>query len=292
MKLVFAILACLSATLSTLLAQSLSVELVVPQEQYLPGESLVVKVRITNFTGQTLVLGKDDAWLSFSVEDSRRIAVGRQGTVPVRGEFTLEPAMTATKSVEIAPYFGILQRGRYYVSAVLTVPELRQALKTKSTAFDIIQGSSLWEQEFGVPGTGKEPGTLPEIRRYSLVQTLHSKVIQLYFSLTDSRKGQVFRVFPLGQMVSFSNPEPQVDRFGNLHVLYQSSARGFKHCLVSPDGTLLARETHEYSNTRPVLRADKEGRITVTGGTRRFMPTDLPPPPSSTNPPDATALQP
>lgn len=293
MRLAVAALFLLMAALPNLLGQGVSVEVALDQEQFLPGESLVVRVRISNFTGQPLELGKDDTWLSFSVENASRVAVGKRGTVPVKGVFTLEPSTIGTKKVDIAPYFDILPTGRYYVSAILIIPEMRQALQTKAMPFDVIKGSSIWEQEFGVPGTGKEPGSFPEIRRYSLVQTLHSRVIQLYMSLTDSRGGQVFRVYPLGQMVSFSNPEPQLDRFSNLHVLYQSSARLFMHCLINPDGVLLARETYEYSERRPMLRAEEDGRITVAGGTRRISPNDLPPPASSsTSGRDVKAAQP
>ena len=292
MKFAFATLGFLLASLPALHGQSLSVALALDQEQFLPGESLIVKVRITNFTGQTLELGNDDTWLSFSVENGRRIGVPKRGTVPVKGAFTLEPSMTATKKVDISRNFDIVQTGRYYVSATVMLPQWKQVLQTKAVPFDIIKGSSLWEQEFGVPGTGQSPGSLPEIRRYALIQTLHSKVIQLYFTLTDTRQGQVFRTYPLGQMVSFSNPEPQVDRFSNLHVLYQTSGRGFMHCLINPDGILMVRETHEYTASRPVLHSEPDGRIVVTGGVRRVTPTDLPPPVSSTTPLDAKPPQP
>ena len=216
----------------------------------------------------------------------------KTGAVPVKGEFTLEPATTGTKRVDIASCFDLSNPGRYQVSATILMPQWGQALSTKPTAFDIIKGSSIWEQEFGVPGSSKDDGTPPEIRKYALVQTLHSKVLRLYFRLTDSRDQRIFRIFPLGQIVSFSNPEPQVDRFNNLHVLYQTSARGFMHCLVNPDGLLIARETYEYETTRPALRAESDGRISVFGGVRRFSSGDLPPPPSSTDVPNAKPDQP
>ncbi|MFO1501238.1 MAG: hypothetical protein U1G07_23090 [Verrucomicrobiota bacterium] len=292
MKTVIATVSCLLAALSTVCGQGISVALQLEQENYLPGESLPVKVRITNFTGQNLRLGEGEAWLTFSVEDSRHLAVPKRGTVPVGGEFVLEPSTTGTKKVDIAPYFDLTQPGRYQVSATVMVPQWRDPVQAKGISFDIIKGSSLWDQEFGVPGTGKGETSFPEVRRFALVQTLHSKVIRLYFRLTDSKENYVYRVFPLGQMVSFSNPEPQVDKFSNLHVLYQTSGRLFMHCVINPDGVLLARETYEYSSSRPVLHAENDGRITVNGGMRRFMSTDLPPPMSSTQPANAKLPQP
>jgi hypothetical protein len=266
----------LLAAWSTAVGQGLSIEVVLDQEQYLPGETIPLRVRVTNFAGQTLRLGKDENWLSFSVEDARHLAVSKLGTTPVAGEFALEPSMTGIKKADIAPYFELSTPGRYYVSATVTMPEWGQALTTKPVAFDIIKGSSLWEQDFGVPGSS-DAGSRPEIRRYALVQTLHSKALRLYFRLTDSREQRIFKIFQLGQMVSFSNPEPQLDKFSNLHVLYQTAGRSFNHCLINPDGVLLARETYDYSNSRPVLRAEKDGRISVAGGVRRPTSSDLPP---------------
>jgi hypothetical protein len=276
MKTLLAFLSCLAGVLPAL-GQSFSVQLVLEQDQYLAGESLPAKVRVTNFSGRPLRLGQESNWLTFWVEDSQRLEVPKRGPAPVTGEFTLEPSMTGTTKVDLAPCFDLSRSGRYRVTATVNVPELQQTLQSKPVSFDIINGSSIWEQEFGVPGTSRD-GSLPELRRYALIQTLHSKTMKLYFRLTNARQTRILRVYPLGTMVSFSNPQPQLDRFSNLHVLYQTGARLFVHCLINPDGVLLARETFELSNTRPALRAEKDGRVTVVGGTRRPLATDLPPP--------------
>jgi hypothetical protein len=276
MKFVLAMLGCMAAAISVS-GQGFSVQLVLDQDQYLAGEALPVRVRVSNFSGQKLRLGAEADWLTFAVENAQHLDVTRQGTVPVLGEFSLEPSMTGTKKADLAPYFDLSRSGRYYATATVTVPGLKQSLQSKPVPFDIINGSSIWEQEFGVPGTAQGDGT-PELRHYALIQTLHSKTMKLYFRLTDYRENRVFSVFPLGTMPSFGRPEPQLDQFSNLHVLFQTSARLFVHCLVNPDGVLLARESYEITSSRPALRAEKDGRVTVAGGTRRIMPTDLPPP--------------
>jgi hypothetical protein len=277
MKIVLAILGGMAAMASVAVGQGLSVEATPDQEQYLPGETLIVKVRMANYSGQNLPLGKDAAWLSFSLEDARHLPLAKQGPVPVTGEFNIEPSMTATKKVNLAPYYDLTQPGRYYVSATVTVPQWGRSVQSKQVYFDIIAGNNVWEQEFGVPGTAKE-NSAPELRRYALVQTIHSKVPRLYFRLTSAREGQLHRIMLLGPVVSFSNPEPEIDQFSNFHVLYQAAGRTFMHYLFNPDGVLLARETYEYSDSRPVLRAHKDGRITVVGGTRLVQASDLPPP--------------
>lgn len=51
-----------------LVRSQVSVEIEMDQKFFLPHESLVVKVRVTNFSGQALVLGDKANWLTFHVE--------------------------------------------------------------------------------------------------------------------------------------------------------------------------------------------------------------------------------
>jgi hypothetical protein len=278
MKSVLVILGCTLVAGSFARGQGVTATLAFEQEQYLPGETLNLKVRVSNNSGQTLSLGKDPGWLTFSVEDARHYVVNRQGAVPVLGEFTLESSTTGTKKVDLAPYFDLTRPGRYYVTATVNLPQWGQAVQSKAVAFDIIKGSSLWEKEFGVPSSASQSDAAPEVRRYALVQTLYSDRLRLYFRLTDTQENRVFRIFALGPMVSFGNLDAQLDKFSNLHVLYQTGGRIFMHVLINPDGLLIVRENYEYSDRRPVLRSQPDGRIQVEGGTRRVSPTDLPPP--------------
>jgi hypothetical protein len=78
-------------------------------------------------------------------------------------------------------------------------------------------------------------------------------------------------------MLSFSEPEAQMDHFNNLHVLMQTGARGFTYSIISPDGILLVRQMHQYTLSRPVLRGTDDGRIYVAGGERVFTDYDIPP---------------
>lgn len=277
---------------ATGMAQGVSVEVLLDQQYFLPKESLIVKVRVTNYSGQTLRLGNEDDWLTFTIEGRKDYIVSKLAPVPVAGEYTLESSRTGMKAVDLAPYFDLSRPGHYRVTASVKIPQWQREIQSNPQSFDIITGSTLWEQEFGVPQKEPTATERPEIRKYALVQTLHQKQLMLYFRLSDAANNRVDRIFPIGAMVSFSRPEPQLDRFSNLHILYQASARRFIYSTVNPDGLLIARETYESSDTKPRLRADEDGRIKVTGGVRRFMSTDLPPQLSSASPSDAGVPQP
>jgi hypothetical protein len=255
----------------------LTVEVVLDQEQYLRDEALVVKVRITNRSGQTLQLGTDNQWLSFSIESLEQTtagAVARIAEVPVQGEFSLESAQVATRQVNVTPWFDISQAGRYQVAATVRVKEWNDEVSSKPRTFEIVRGSKLWEMEIGVP----TPGGAPETRKYMLQQANYRKQLKLYLRLTDAADENVLRVFPMGPLVTFSQTEAQVDKRGYLHVLFQAGARAFLFCVVSPDGDLVLRQSYDYAATRPTFKSNSEGRIYVAGGARRLTVSDIPVP--------------
>ena len=288
MKKLVAMLACWLVWLSPAMSQGVSVEVVLDQAYFLPHEALMVKVRITNFSGQPLQFGKDDDWLSFAVEGNKSFVVPRLAPVPVRGEFTLDSSKVAIRTVDLAPCFDLSRPNHYTVRATVNLPQWQRLVTSDKKGFDILSGAKLWEQDFGVPQGVVQVGEQPEVRKYALFQTIHGKQLKLYLRLSDVSENKVFRIFPIGPMVSFSKPEPQLDKFGNLHILYQTGARSFNYSIVSPDGLLITRETHDYyNNSRPILRAGSDGRISVAGGNRRASADDLPPPTTTVSSNDA-----
>ncbi|MCI0535587.1 MAG: hypothetical protein L0Z50_10190 [Verrucomicrobiales bacterium] len=290
MKIFAALFVCCLAGLTGAMAQIVSVEVMLDREQYLVNEELVAKVRITNFSGQTLTLGDDDDWLSFTLEGGPAKVVSQRALVPVRLPFKLDSGKIGTRRIDIAPYFDLSRPGRFTVAASVRLPQLNIRVPSKPVSFNIITGTVLWQQDFGMPVDSKLPNSTPEIRKYALLQVTHEKDLKLYFRLTDGSGTRSLRVFPIDKLISFSNPEGQLDRFNNLHVLYQMGAHSFLYTVINPEGVLLGRETHDISPTsRPGLRADKDGRISVVGGVRRYPSTDLPPPDSI--PSDAASRQ-
>jgi hypothetical protein len=270
-------LACLTLRVA---GQSVSVEVAFDREQYLVGEELVARVRITNFSGQTLTMGQEEDWLTFSIEGGPSRIVSRRAPVPVVGEFKLNSSTIGTRRVDLAPYFDLTRPGRYKISATVRIPSLKATVQSPVKAINLVAGTLLWERDFGFPQPSQAAGPtdgLPETRKYALLQATFEKDLIMFARVTDARTGRTLQVQQIGPLVSFSNPEGQIDRFSNLHVLYQVGARSFLYTMLTPDGVMLTRETHEISTSKPVLRPSADGRIKVTGGVRRPMANDLPP---------------
>jgi hypothetical protein len=255
-------------------------EILLDQEQFIPGEDVEVSVRIVNRSGETLKLGGEPDWLTFTVEGkSRAPAGGKTAQVPVEGEFTLESAKMATKTVRITPYFNFTTPGRYQITAFVRIPGWKQTVVSNQKTLQIGGGTKLWEVEFGVPDSDNPNQRTPEVRKYSLVKSAQPGRMTMYVRVADRSDALLFKVTEVGPLVSFSRPEPQLDRFSNLHVLWQSGARTYTYTAVNPDGQLFIRQTYDFeASLRPRLAAIEEtGRIKVIGGERRKMPTDVPP---------------
>jgi hypothetical protein len=256
-------------------AAQVSLELEIDQEQFLLNESLPVRVRITNRAGQPLNLGQEKYWITFSISSRDGSLVSPSGERPALGDLSLDPSLSAQRTVDLMPYFDLNKTGRYTVSASLNIPQWNEEIASKPKPFEIARGTKIWEQEFGVPAAD---GSSPEARRYALVQANYVKRLMLYVRVTDLNDRQVFKVFPAGPLVSFSRPETHIDGLSNLHVLFQTGARSFLYEVVSPSGELLRRQTYDYTNTRPVLRSGEDGVTSVAGGAQRLTANDLPPP--------------
>ena len=259
-------------------AQVLTVQLSLDQEQFLPGETLPVTVRVFNNSGQSLHLGADAAWLKFSVESKGdSFVVMKNADPPVTGEFDLGSSLVATKRVDLAPYFVMTHPGRYRAVATVHIPEWGKDVVSPPAEFDVIDGVQLWSQDFGMPVPAGVTNQLPVVRKYILQKANYLKQqLRMYVLVSDATGAHVRKVSAIGPMVSFSRPEAQLDRASNLHVLYQSGAQSFIYSVVNPDGDITQQEIYDYLNTRPRLGMNATGDIAVLGGVRRVKPGEQP----------------
>src|SRR6059036_746723 len=117
----------------------ISVEVLLDELEYLRDESLIIRVRIANRSGQPLQLGQAADWLSFVVQSHDGHSVEKASEVPVLGPFTVESSQTATKTVNLIPHFQFPQPGRYSVMATVKVPDWNQEFFSAPKTFHIIR---------------------------------------------------------------------------------------------------------------------------------------------------------
>ena len=259
------LLAC--CVFATRVGAQLSVEILLDQQQFLKDESMPLKVRITNRSGQTVQFGKEKDWLTFTAESRDGYTVSKLREPSVPGEFSLESATVATRRVDVGSAFDFGHTGRYTIAATVKVPEWEKEISSRPVLVEVVRGTKVWEQEFGVPA--KEGA--PEMRKFILQQARFIKDLTLYARVTDPDENHTYQVYPLGTLVSFSRPEAQVDRESKLHVLFQNGPHTFLYSVVDPNGALVSRNIYDIDNRSSArLKAASNGDIFVSGGTRRI----------------------
>ncbi len=257
---------------------ALRLELTLDETLFLPGEELPLGVRISNLTGRPVTFGTTTNWLTFLVETKGGEIVNRFGPVPVQGEFTLESSKAGTKWWNLQPWFDFQQPGPYLVFAELRLPDWNQRLLSDPIGFTLQSSTKLWEMSFGVPPAPGELSSAPEIRRYALQSATRSKERKLYARVSDDSGTRIYKVVLLDRLLSFSNPQQQIDGLSRLHVLFQTGGSTYTYSVLDPEGTLLIRQRHEIVNgIRPRMLKNADGTIAVGGGRRLPALSDVPP---------------
>lgn len=251
------------------------VELSFPQEQYLAYEPIIAVLKISNQSGQSIQFKKNDDWLDFSLQTKSGRIIPKVSELREIEDFELQSGEMATVRVNIEPLFKPTDPGKYSVIATVSIRTWNKNFTSEEVTFDIVTGIKIWEKEFGVPTTEGENKT-PEVRKYALLVANFKQNLRLYFRLSSTDEGVVYKMTFLGNLTSISRPECNLDKFNNLHILHQFGAKLFKYTVISPDGKIFVRETHEYVNSRPRLWMDKDGKIFVRGGARKISNDDLP----------------
>ena len=256
-------------------AQEVKVQVLLDQTDFIVGESIPVAVRVINHSGETIHFGNED-WVSYSVEALDGYVPIKTGEGPIAHGFDVETSKMATQHSDLQPYFSVTKGGRYKVTATVRIKDWNKEFTSEPQTFDIIRGTKMWEQEFGVPQANPVSKEAPEARKYSLQRATYLKHVRLYLRVTDPSEAKVFKVISLGPIVSFANPRTQLDTKNNLHLLYEDGARSFSYVVTNPNGDLLVRQTYAYTETPPRLTLDDAGYVTVVGGMRRVTSNDLP----------------
>lgn len=248
----------------------------IDKSRLLPRETFVARLKIVNFSGQTLVFGEDNDWLQFEIETENGEVVPPIAEPPkVEGRFTVESSIRATKRIDLAPYYALEKSGNYKLTAKVHVKQWKRVLRVKPVKFSVFNGSVLWHRTFGLPVKEGEPGGQPRQRRYVLQQAKNLRMMTLYARVDDGQGRRVHKVFPICPMVAFNEPAAQVDPTGNLHVLCQSGARTYNYTVLDPDGKIKIRHHYQIVGSRPRLDF-KDGKILVAGGLKLLRPDDIP----------------
>jgi hypothetical protein len=257
-------LAALLFLVATAQAQ-IQVELSFKRLQYIAHEPILATVKIANNSGRDIDLHDDSGqhWFGFEItaDEGRLLTpLNREAAEPA---LHVEAGKTVTRKVNLTSLFPVHDFGAYHVRANVYFPDLNKFFYSATKVFQVGDARPIWQKTVGVPEGMPGAG---EVRTFSLLSNRALDHTSLYVRVENRNNGVVYSTYSLGRIIASEEPQAEVDRANQLHVLHCAAPRSWAYSHVGLNGELLARSTFLETKTRPRLRHTPDGTIAVNGG--------------------------
>jgi hypothetical protein len=256
----------------------IQVELKFKRLQYVAHEPVMAIVRITNLAGRDIDLHDENGqhWFGFEINagEGRLLAPVRQ-TAP-EPALHVEAGKTVTRKINLTPVFPVQDFGAYHVRANVYFADLNKFFYSPTKVFQVADARPIWQKTVGVPDGMPGAG---EMRTYSLLSNRFPDHTSLYVRVENKNSGLVYTTYSLGRVIAYDEPQAELDRTNQLHVLHCAAPRTWAYSHIGLNGELLAHSTFMETKTRPRLRHVADGAVAVNGGR-----LDLPIAPSARSP--------
>jgi hypothetical protein len=243
----------------------IQVELKFKRLQYVAHEPVMATVRITNLAGRDIDLqdGNGQRWFGFEVNsgEGRLLAPLRQNAP--EPALHVEAGKTVTRKVNLTPVFPVHDFGSYHVRANVYFADLNKFFYSQTKVFQVADARPVWQKTVGIPDGMRGAG---EMRTYSLLSNRFPDHTSLYVRVENRNSGAVYTTYSLGRIIAYDEPQAELDRANQLHVLHCAAPRTWAYSHIGLNGELLAHSTFMETKTRPHLRHATDGAIAVSGG--------------------------
>ena len=175
----------------------------------------------------------------------------------------MEAGQTVTRKVNLTPAFPVHDFGAYHVRANAYFADMNQFFYSQTKVFQVADARPIWQKTVGIPDGMPGAG---EGRTYSLLSNRFPDHTSLYVRVENKNSGVVYTTYSLGRVIAYDEPQTELDRANQLHVLHCVAPRSWAYSRVGLNGELLAHSTFMETRTRPRLRRAADGAIAVSGG--------------------------
>jgi hypothetical protein len=243
----------------------IQVELSFKRIQYIAHEPILATVRIANNSGRDIDLHDDSGqhWFGFEINAGEGRLLAPLGPNTGEPPLHIESGQTVTRKINLTARYPVHDFGAYHVRANVFFPDLNKFFYSATKVVQVTDARPIWQKTVGVPDG--QPGA-GEARTYSLLSNRFVDHTSLYVRVENRDSGVVYTTFSLGRIISSEDPQAEIDRANQLHVLHCAAPRTWAYSHVGLNGELLAHSTFLETKTRPRLRHATDGVIAVTGG--------------------------
>jgi hypothetical protein len=243
----------------------IQVELKFKRLQYIAYEPVMATLGITNLAGRDVDLhdAGGQAWFGFEVTGSEGQPIAPIATDSTQAPLRIEAGQKVTQRIDLAALYPVHDFGTYHVRAHIYFADLGKFFYSGSKVFEVTDARPIWQQTVGIPDGVAAPG---DARTYSLLSNRFPDHTSLYVRVQERDKGIVYATYSLGRTIAFEQPQAEIDRANQLHVLHCAAPRAWTYSRVGLNGELLGHSSFMETKTRPRLVRSANGEVAVRGG--------------------------
>ena len=233
--------------------------------QYIAHEPVVATVAIANLAGRDIELHDADgqSWLGFEITDSAEQPIAPLSGANREPPLRIQAGQRVTRQIDLTPVYPVYEYGTYHVRTNVYFADLGKFFYSGTRVFEVTDARPIWQQTVGVPGGAAGSG---EVRTYSLMTNRFPDHTSLYVRVQDKDTGVVYATYSLGRTIAFEQPQAEIDRANQLHVLHCAAPRAWSYARIGLNGELLTHSSFMETKTRPRLVHSGNGEIAVHGG--------------------------
>jgi hypothetical protein len=243
----------------------IQVDLKFKRLQYIAYEPVVATLAITNLAGRDIELHDADgqSWLGFEITGNEDQPIAPLGGENAQPPLKIEAGQRVTRQIDLAPLYPVHDFGAYHVRTHVYFADLAKYFYSGTRVFEVTDARPIWQQTVGVP-TGV--GASGDVRTYSLLTNRFPDHTSLYVRVQDKDSGIVYATYSLGRTIAFEQPQAEIDRANQLHVLHCAAPRAWSYSRIGLNGELLEHSSLMETKTRPRLVHSGNGEVAVRGG--------------------------
>jgi hypothetical protein len=232
--------------------------------QYIAYEPVVATVAITNLAGRDIELRDADgqSWLGFEITGSEEQPIGPLNAANRELPLKIQAGQRVTRQIDLTPLYPVHEYGAYHVRTNIYFADLGKFFYSAPRVFEVTDARPIWEQTVGVPNGGGSG----DVRTYSLMTNRFPDHTSLYVRVQDKDSGVVYATYSLGRTIAYEQPQAEIDRTNQLHVLHCAAPRAWSYARVGLNGELLEHTSFMETKTRPHLVHSGGGEVAVRGG--------------------------
>jgi hypothetical protein len=243
----------------------LQVDLKFTRLQYIAHEPVVATVAVTNLAGRDIELrdGDGQSWLGFEITGSEEQPIAPLSGTNREAPLRIQAGQRVTRQIDLTPLYPVYEYGPYHVRTNIYFADLGKFFYSSTRVFEVTDARPIWQQTVGIPDGAGASG---DVRTYSLLTNRFPDHTSLYVRVQDKDTGVVYATYSLGRTISFEQPQAEIDRDNQLHVLHCAAPRAWSYARIGLDGKLLTHSSFMETNTRPHLVHSGKGEVAVKGG--------------------------